>query len=379
MLPGPGAPPPAEPALDALEQPGGRLGVGLEAQQVHETPHVLYGTDGAGDRLAGILEGRRRAGVDRQVVAGELAELLAFGDVHVDAALRQAVDLTRDEAVGRRGAVLEALCQQRLDRGAPVGRQVDAIERHHQQFRRGHLQVEQQRERVGQLQIGEVPQQRAVDAAFEQARQDGVAQQVLPPSGFEVEHGACELRHERLRERRLGRSQERGHLFELRFERVSRIVARRFARERHQHAGNRVGVGHELGELRDRQGLRRRHPWIHAHPPLVGRVQVGGARRGRHGRAGEQVAEAGGLPCSRGADVEHRRTHEHRDLDARDPERGQTIGQRLGRLPAGGLVVRGNLAAEAAQLPERRVTKERDRPDSSLVQAPGELGHAGRP
>ena len=111
-------------------------------------------------------------------------------------------------ACGRRSSRSTLDCDQRQHRRLPLRRQIELRQRRGHDLGRGGLEVEQQAQRLGEVDVGEVREHVAVDLAVEQAGQNRLAQQRLAPVGFEIEHRARELAEHHAR-RRAGRARRR--------------------------------------------------------------------------------------------------------------------------------------------------------------------------
>ena len=89
-----------------------------------------------------------------------------------------------------------------------LGGEVQPRERSGHDFRRGSFEIEEQAQRFGKIDIGEIVQDVAVDASVEEPRQDGLSQQGLPLLGLQIEHGARELAEHHSRDARVERTKE---------------------------------------------------------------------------------------------------------------------------------------------------------------------------
>ena len=162
------------------------------------------------------------------------------------------------------------------------GRQIEPRERRRDELRCGRFEIEQQAERVCEVDIGEVPEHGAVDAPVEQSGQDGLAQQHLPRFRLEIEDGAGELAEHDPRDARIERGEERRDVAELPAEGVAADLP--FGDvvfgQAQEHAGERRRVVREERQVDERDLLEARRR-IDAHPALVGRVEVNDRAAGR--------------------------------------------------------------------------------------------------
>ena len=110
---------------------------------------------------------------------------------------------------------VHARLHQREQRRLPLRRQVEPRERRRDELRRGRFEIEQQAQRVRQVDVGEVPEHGSVDVSVEQSGKDGLAQQHLPRFRLEIEDGASQLPEHDPRDAGIERGEERRDVAEL--------------------------------------------------------------------------------------------------------------------------------------------------------------------
>ena len=124
-----------------------------------------------------------------------------------------------------------------------------------------------------------MPQQAAVRAALEQARQHRVTQQLLAPALVQRQDRLREALEHVLDERRLESRDQARDLLDLVGERVGGVRGRSVLRQLHQHCRQRGWVFDEQHEIEER-GFAESGRRVHAHPALVGRIEVDGSAAG---------------------------------------------------------------------------------------------------
>ena len=116
--------------------------------------------------------------------------------------------------------VLQPLANQRQHRLVALGRQVEPRQRGRHDFGRGRLEIQQQAQRVGEIEVGEV----AAGPCRRCGRRAGPAGSCgaggLPRAGLEIEHRARELREHDPRDARIERGEQRRDVAELLRQRV---------------------------------------------------------------------------------------------------------------------------------------------------------------
>ena len=164
----------------------------------------------------------------------------------------------------------------------PFGRQVEPRERGRDDFRRGRLEVEQQAQRLGQIDVRKVPKDVAVDLPVEEPGQNRLPEQRLTMFGIEIEDGAGQLPEHDLRDARVERREEGGDVAEFPAQCVAIVldVAQVVLCQAEEHAGQRRRILREQREI-DERDLLEPGGGIDADPPLVGRIQmIDGSARG---------------------------------------------------------------------------------------------------
>ena len=267
------------------------------------------------------------------------------------------------------GDALQLLVQHRHQRFAPLIGQGQPVERRREHLRRRGFQVEEEAQRFGQIQIGEVDQHRTVDAPVEEARQDRFLQQVLAVRGIQVENGARQLGEEHAGETGLGRSEDGGHFGELLRERQVTLPGRDrvLAGQPHQHRRDFRRVIDNDRQIDERDGFER-DGRIHPDPALVRRVEM------VHLAAGERlllspqpfvVDELGG-GRGRRADLEHLRPIHHARLNCRHAVIDELLRERH-FIRRRSLDV-ADVNAKPREIANRRAAIERDLSDVSAVE-----------
>ena len=350
-----GAPYLAEQRLDLLEQPHRRFGIGFELHESHQASETRLTQVGVRDRPARFLQGLVGQGVHRQVEGGEVAEFL--GARQVDADVIPAVALHGPGSCVARG---QPFVEEGFHPAAALVGELDPIERQDEQPRSRHLLIEQQGQRVGQVDIREVPKHAAVQPSFDEAGQDGFAQQALTAVGVEREERARQPRQQTVGDGRIGRPEQPGDVLEGSSQRVSAVLRGRVVRHRHEHLGQGERIGHQAGEIRQRHAGEAQAARVHPYPALAGRVEVAG---GSSGFLTQPVASADiGQHARRWhAHVEHGRRLEQRDVDPLDAAMTEGVWQRLRQ--GVDAVARDQLPAEDAQVTNRDVACECQRGD----------------
>ena len=150
--------------------------------QPHEMQQALELHDqhvAGADRVADAVErgdGRRRRARDRRQRTRQSCAPSHDRSASACGRARRA----RHPARSGPRARLNARLHERQHRRMALGGEVQPRERSGHDFRRGRLEIEEQAQRFGEIDIGEILQDVAVDASVEQPRQDGLAQQALP-------------------------------------------------------------------------------------------------------------------------------------------------------------------------------------------------------
>ena len=103
-----------------------------------------------------------------------------------------------------------------------LGRKAEPRQRAGHDFRRGGLEVEQEAQRVRQIEVGEVLQDLAFYPPVEQARQDRTAEEHLPAFWIQLQHRGCEAREHHACDARIDGGEQRRHVTELLLERLCR-------------------------------------------------------------------------------------------------------------------------------------------------------------
>ena len=120
------------------------------------------------------------------------------------------------------GARLQALPNEREHGALALGRKAEPRQRAGHDFRRGGLEVEQEAERVRQIEVGEVLQDLAFYPPVEQARQDRPAQEHLPAFWIQLQHRGREAREHHAGDAGIEGAEQRRHVTELLRERLCR-------------------------------------------------------------------------------------------------------------------------------------------------------------
>ena len=355
----------------AREDGGDDRGVRLDAREARRARDLRVGAVDARGRVA--QRGERRGGLigDRQVERGELRDVRRRAGIEPRERARLIVE-ARGRPIGAalaHRARVELRLDERRQRCAALGRELQPIERDREQLRRGRLEIEQQAQRVGEIDVRELAEHRlAGQAAVEQARQHRASQQRAARVGVEPQHGARELREEHARQPRIDGADQHHHV-------VVALLQRRAARgavavdeprEHRRELRRFVDDDREIGE-RDRiVGGRRR---VDADPSLVGRIEMLRRSAGDRGRLPHALA-IDERPHGLGgrADVEHfgpRRLARHDRRDARVEQQLREARRRL-RRPRGG----GERRAEVRPVADRHAALDFDRRNAHAVQRP---------
>ena len=220
------------------------------------------------------IERLERVLIEREVERSELGKALGPLAIHSHQTARVSVDAGL-ACAGVGISTGQALSEERQDRLVTLGRQIEPRQRGRDDFRRGGLEVEQQAERVGQIEIGEVAQDDAVDLAVEEAGQDRPAQERLPAVGIEIEHSARQLREHDAGDARVERREQHRHVAELLRQRLRRrhVLRHVVVGQAQQHRGERRRIVRHQRQVyeRDVRQVRRR---IEPDPALVRRVEM---------------------------------------------------------------------------------------------------------
>ena len=159
--------------------------VGFQPYEIPETGELIAAHIGRGDALADSDQRVERLLVERKIEGRELRKALGLTPVECDQLAGVGVDARLARGAGAR---LQALSNQREHGALALGRKVEPRQRAGHDFRRGGLEVEQEAERVRQIEVGEVLQDLAFYPSVEQARQDGPAQEHLPAFWIQLQH-----------------------------------------------------------------------------------------------------------------------------------------------------------------------------------------------
>ena len=146
------------------------------------------------------------------------------------------------------------LLDQRHERGAAIGREVEPIERGRQDFWRRRLEVEEQTDRLRQIHVREVAQHLAVGIAVEQTGQDRSLQQVVAAIRVEIQHRPRELAEHDLRQPGIERREQSRDVAVLPLERGLLCVGSTevVVGQPHEHRRDVGGIVDEHDEIEER-------------------------------------------------------------------------------------------------------------------------------
>jgi hypothetical protein len=169
---------PARGALELGQQTGHAPEERLHGVRVGLQPHEVRQTPQPGDEqvrrfhvAAHLGDGLARLAVDRQVERRELREALGRDGVDPHQLLGIPVDTRPLRAVVRQPSVPHARPHPGIEQGRhrlpALGRQVDPIQRGRQHLGRGRLEIEQQAERLGEIDVRELLEHPAIGGSFQ--------------------------------------------------------------------------------------------------------------------------------------------------------------------------------------------------------------------
>ena len=159
--------------------------VRLDPHEAPETTELRKRDVRGAHRRAHVGERGRGVLVHREIERGELGEVLADRGVDANQLARVAIDAAFGGPPGRLAGP-QPLLEQRHDALATLRRQIQSIEGRRQDFGRRRFEVEQQEQRLGEIEIRKITQHGAVGAAVEQPRQNRALEQIFPPIRLEV-------------------------------------------------------------------------------------------------------------------------------------------------------------------------------------------------
>ena len=273
------------------------------------------------------------------------------------------------------GAAPQTRVDERDHRVPAIGRQVQSIESRRQHLGRRRFQLEQETQRVGEIDVGKIAQHRAVRASIEQAGQDRSSQQIGPARRLELQHRPSELSEHHAGEPRIERGEQRRDVREFALERglallgSNRVVVGQAQQDRRQLGR----VVHEDGEIDRARRCPGERPG-RAAPTLC---PADRDSRPRPPAANVRLAPALLVPDEiadrrgRRADVEHLRTVGHLRDDRVHAVFHQQLGKR--RLGPGEPVAADDVRAEARQVPRRRGAIDLEADDARTMQTSHEL------
>ena len=275
---------------------------------------------------------------------------------------------------GVAGAGLQPLADERQHRVVSLGRQIQLGQRGRHDLRRRRLEVEQEAQRVGQIEIREVAQDFSLHPAVEEARKDRAPQQVLAPARVQIEHGVREAREHDPCDARIERGKERRDIAELLRQRIVRRSGRvLIVGQPEQHRSERGGVVDQQGEI-DQRHRGKACRGVEAHPALVGRIQViDRTAAGEHRLTpGALLVDQCGEGFRGGIDRHHFRPVGRPQGDARDTVLGEQLDQIQVLVSA--IAAGQQVEAEMRELARRRVALDADLGDTRGVEPAGQLG-----
>ena len=342
----------------------------------------LHDQDVAGaDRVTDAVERGHGCRVEREIEGSELGKAarpltIDLGElprVRVEPGIRPVWSALR----------VDAGLHERQHRRMAFGGEVQPRERSGHDFRRGRFEIEEQAQRFGKIDIGEIVQDVAVDTSVEEPRQDGLPQQALPLLGLQIEHGARELAEHHSRHARVERAEECRDVAELPAQRLFAADLRRvdvvFSQPQ-EHARERRRILREERKIGERYLLVVRGR-IDPHPALVRWIQVidRAALRQDLFAASTLIGDQAREWSRRRADLDDLRTIRGAQGDAADAMLFQQIDEAL--LQAKAWVALNQVEAEPRKLPARSPALNRHLRDRGSVQPARELmlDHRPRP
>jgi len=229
----------------------GESGIRLERDQASEARELRVDRIGDGYGFAHCRERGPRLVSHRQIERRVFGEALRARRIDPDQGSGIFIEPGIEAPVRARSgsaAIPQFRLDERHDGLAATGRQVQPIQRRRQEFGRRRFEIEQQAQRVGQIDLGKLVEYGlAVHAAVEQAGQNRAAQQGLPPIGIEIQDRTGEAREQNPRQVRIERADQRHDVAVFLFQCSSRIgAALVIVGQAHEHAG-------ELGRVVDEQ------------------------------------------------------------------------------------------------------------------------------